>query len=171
MFECVIEDTTSGQAQTILGLNETAIHSMPPLQLVHLEVDVDGATISRFGGDGLIVSTPVGSTAMNLSAGGPILEQELAAFAITPICPHTLTHRPIVESADKQFTIRLVEGGQTALVAVDGRAAATVTERQRIVVRRAPVSFGLVKVPGRSFYQTLRDKLRWGTAPSYRGEP
>lgn len=171
MFECVIEDTVSGKSQTLLGLNEVAVCTMPPLHMVHLELHVDGEVASTFGGDGLIVSTPVGSTAHNLSAGGPILEQELAAFVITPICPHTLTYRPIVESADKQFTIRLLGGMQTAMVVVDGQASAELSERHRIVIRRAPVSFSLVKVPGRSYYQTLHDKLRWGTAPNYRGEP
>jgi NAD+ kinase len=171
MFECVIEDTASGEAQTVLGLNEVAVQTMPPLHMVHLELHVDGVVASTFGGDGLIVSTPVGSTAHNLSAGGPILEQELAAFVITPICPHTLTYRPIVESADKQFAIRLFGGRQSAMVVIDGRASADVSDRHRIVIRRAPVSFGLVKMPGRSYYQTLRDKLRWGTTPNYRGEP
>jgi NAD+ kinase len=171
MFECVIDDTVSGEASTFLGLNEMAVHSTPPLHMVNLELNVDGVAVSHFGGDGLIVSTPVGSTGHNLSAGGPILEQELAAFVITPICPHTLTYRPIVESADKQFAIRLLGGVQRALVVVDGQASAEVTERHRIVIRRAPVSFGLVKVAGRSFYQALRDKLRWGMTPSYRGEP
>jgi NAD+ kinase len=171
MFECVIEGPDPGQSQTFLGLNEVALHTMPPLHMVSLELAVDGVAVSRFGGDGLIVSTPVGSTAHNLSAGGPILEHELAAFVITPICPHTLTYRPIVESADKQFTIRLLGGVQKAIAVVDGQAFVDVTEQHRIVVRRAPVSFGLVKLPGRSFYETLRDKLRWGTAPTYRGEP
>ena len=171
MFECVIEDTATGVTQTFLGLNEVAVHSVPPSHLLHVELDVDGVTVSRFGGDGLIVCTPVGSTAHNLSAGGPILEQELAAFVITPICPHTLTYRPIVESADKQFAIRILGRIPPAQVIVDGQVTVDVTECHRIVIRRAPVCFGLVKVPGRSFYQTLRDKLRWGTAPAYRGEP
>jgi NAD+ kinase len=173
MFECVIEQTGPGAAlpQTVLGLNEVAIHAMPPSHMVNLELSVDGVAVSRFGGDGLIVSTPIGSTAHNLSAGGPILEQELAAFVITPICPHTLTYRAIVESADKQFAIRLLDKVPGALVVVDGQETARLTDGHRIVVRRAPVTFGLVKVPGRSFYQTLRDKLHWGTTPAYRGEP
>src|SRR5205085_6594490 len=125
MFECVIEDTRSGLVQTLLGLNELAVHSMPPSHMLHVELDVDGVAVSRFGGDGLIVSTPVGSTAHNLSAGGPILEQELAAFVITPICPHTLTYRPIVESADKQFAVRLLGGGvSNAIAVVDGQTSA-----------------------------------------------
>ena len=171
MLECVIEDTNSGLAQTVLGLNELAVHSMPPSHMLHVELDVDGVTVSRFGGSGLIVCTPIGSTAHNLSAGGPVLEQELSAFGITPICPHTLTYRPIVESADKQFTIRTFGPTPQALAVIDGYISVPVSDKHRIAIRRAPVTFGLVKVPGRSFYQTLRDKLRWGTAPAYRSEP
>ena len=127
--------------------------------------------MSRFSGDGLIVSSPIGSTAHNLSAGGPILGQELQAFVITPICPHTLTYRPIVESAEKTFSIRLGKGTEHALVVVDGQATAEIAPSDRIVVHKAAVKFQLVKVPGHSYYQTLHDKLRWGTLPSYRGEP
>lgn len=170
MFECVIEE--EGDASHVfLGLNEVVVHAMPPLRMLDLELGVDGGTVSRFSGDGLIVSSPIGSTAHNLSAGGPILGQELAAFVVTPICPHTLTYRPLVESADKVFTIRLGRADVGAAVVVDGQAAIELTARQRIVIRRAPVRFRLVKVPGHSYYQTLRDKLRWGTPPSYRGEP
>jgi NAD+ kinase len=166
MFEGVIENT--GLSKPILGLNEVAVHAMPPSHLVNLELDVDGEAVSRFGGDGLIVSTPIGSTAHNLSAGGPILQQELAAFVITPICPHTLTYRPIVESAEKPFVIRMLDGLQKSLVVIDGQESAELTGGQSILIRKAPVTFGLVKVPGRSFYQALRDKLHWGTTPTYR---
>lgn len=166
MFECVIE-TPDGPAQTILGLNEVVVHAMPPVRMLELELEVDGAAVSRFGGDGLIVSSPIGSTAHNLSAGGPILGQELSAFVITPICPHTLTYRSIVESAEKTYTIRVVAGAAQAVVVVDGQAAAQITAKHRVVIRKAPVTFQLVKVPGHTYYQTLRDKLHWGTPPSY----
>jgi NAD+ kinase len=169
MFECILE-SASGE-QTILGLNEVAVHAMPPLRMIELELEVDGAIVSRYGGDGLIVSSPIGSTAHNLSAGGPILGQELDAFVITPICPHTLTYRAIVESADKTYSIRLGREADTALLAVDGQAVAEISARDRVVVRKAPVTFQLVKVPGHSYYQTLRDKLRWGMGPGYRSEP
>jgi len=169
MFECVIESDDG--KQTVLGLNEVAVHAMPPFRMLELELEVDGAIVSRFGADGLIVSSPIGSTAHNLSAGGPILGQELDAFVITPICPHSLTYRPIVESAEKTYSIRLGRGAECALVVVDGQAAAQVAMGHRIVIRKAPVTFQLVKVPGHSYYQTLRDKLRWGTSPSYRSEP
>jgi len=171
MFECIVDAGPDQPKQTVLGLNEVVVHAMPPMRMLDLELDVDGVAVSRFAGDGLIVSSPIGSTAHNLSAGGPILGQELAAFVITPICPHTLTYRPIVESADKSYTIRLSRNEQTAAVVVDGQTVAEVTMQQRITIRKAPVAFRLVKMPGRSHYQTLRDKLRWGTPPSYRNEP
>lgn len=171
MFECVIEWADGRPAQVILGLNEVAVHAALPLRMLDLELEVDGAPVSRFSGDGLIVSSPIGSTAHNLSAGGPILGQELQAFVITPICPHTLTYRPIVESAEKTYSIKLGKGAGHAAVVVDGLAAIEVTPRDRVVIRKAPVTFQLVKVAGHSYFQTLRDKLHWGTPPSYRGEP
>src|SRR5205814_10453233 len=135
-------------------LNDVVIHSQPPFHLLDLELDVDGAPMAKFSGDGLIVSSPIGSTAHNLSAGGPILAQELSAFVITPICAHTLTYRPIVESADKEYDIRLGPGAEPALVIVDGLESAPLAPGHRVVIRKAPVTFGLVKVPGRSYYQT-----------------
>lgn len=167
MFECLVENNNQ---QIFLGLNEVAVHTMPPFHILDLELEVEGVPVARFSGDGVIISSPIGSTGHNLSAGGPILAQELSAFVITPICAHTLTYRPIVESADKVHTIRLGEEEQAMLI-VDGQESVVVGPGQKIVIRKAPVSFGLVKVPGRSYYQTLRDKLRWGLQPSYRGEP
>ena len=86
-----------------LGLNEVVVHTAPPLNMLDLELEVDGVPVVRFSGDGLIVSTPVGSTAHSLSAGGPVLGQELPAFVITPMCGHTLTSRPLVESYLKKL--------------------------------------------------------------------
>ena len=169
MFECVVESPQ--RTQTVLGLNEVAIHAMPPLRMLELVLEVDGAVVTRFGGDGLIVSSPIGSTAHNLSAGGPILGQELEAFVITPICPHTLTSRSIVESADRIYSIRLGQAAEQALLAIDGQAIMEITRQDHVFVRKAPVTFQLVKVPGHTYYQTLRDKLNWGTTPSYRSEP
>jgi NAD+ kinase len=169
MFECTIE--TGPEPRTLLGLNEVLVHTGPSFHMLDLDLSVDGETVSRFSGDGLILSTPVGSTAHSLSAGGPILGQELAAFVITPICPHALTNRPVVDSADKVYTIAPVGSLTTAVVIVDGQEVIPVRGGDRITVRRAPVAFALVKVVGRTYYQTLRDKLRWGTQPNYRIEP
>ena len=98
MYECLVENGNT--PRTFLGLNEVVVHTTPSLHMLDLELEVDGIPVVRFSGDGLIVSTPIGSTAHNLSAGGPILGQELAAFVLTPICPHTLTYRPVVAAAE-----------------------------------------------------------------------
>jgi NAD+ kinase len=171
MFECLIESPT--EKRIVLGLNEIALQSGPPFHMIGLDLILDGEGVSGYTGDGLIISTPIGSTAHSLSAGGPILGQELSAFVITPICPHTLTNRPLVDSADKVYSIavrRLSPNGSLVLV-IDGQERGRLTTEHRVTVRKAPVSFRLVKVPGHSYYQTLRDKLRWGTPPNYRGEP
>jgi NAD+ kinase len=166
MFECVVENGT--QSRTFLGLNEIVIETGPPFHMVEYEVSVDGEPALHCRGDGLIVSTPVGSTAHNLAAGGPILGQELQAFAVTPISPHTLTTRPLVDAAEKVYTIRL-PSARGAWLVIDGQDQLPLTPDHRVTVRRAPVAFRLVKVPGHSYFHTLRDKLRWGTAPNYRG--
>jgi NAD+ kinase len=168
MFECVVQKATF--TKTFLGLNEIAFHAGSPFHQIDLDLAVNQEIVSRLSGDGLILSTPIGSTAHNLSAGGPILGQELPAFVITPICPHTLTNRPVVDSADNTYTITLSQGGQGTSVVIDGQEIVPLVGGDRVIFRRAPVSFQLVKVPGRSYYQTLRDKLRWGTPPNYRQE-
>jgi NAD+ kinase len=169
MFECVVE--TPGGTTTYLGLNDVTVHAGPPFHMIDLDLHVDGQVVATISGDGLIIATPVGSTAHSLSAGGPIVGQDLSAFAITPISPHSLTMRPVVDSAEQVFTIvpRRLSAG-SALV-IDGQDALPLTLGHRVTVRKAPVSFGLVKVPGHNYYQTLRDKLRWGTGPNYRSEP
>ena len=100
-----------------------------------------------------------------------ILGQELDAFVITPICPHTLTHRPIVESANKNYTVRLGQGASSAALVIDGHTTTMLKSPDSIRLRKDTVTFQLVKVPGHTYYQTLHDKLRWGTPPTYRGEP
>jgi NAD+ kinase len=168
MFEC--EYPTPDGRKVVLGLNEVVLHALSAGHLTELDLLVDGEPVTTFRGDGLIISTPVGSTAHSLSAGGPILSQELPAFVITPICPHTLTHRPLVDAADKQYTIR-VRRPEGATLSADGQFLRQVAGGETVTVRRAGVSFLLGKVAGRTYYQTLRDKLHWGTPPNYRTEP
>lgn len=168
MLECRVDGPPP---RSFLGLNEVVIHSLPPFHMLDLHLEVDGDAVARFSGDGLIISTPVGSTAHSLSAGGPILGQELPVFVITPICPHSLTYRPVVDSAAKEYTISLGPRSESASLIVDGQENTTFSAGQRVSVRRASVAFELVKVPGKSFFQTLREKLGWGAPPSYRDEP
>jgi NAD+ kinase len=169
MFECAVEGPEGDRR--CLGLNEVAIQTGPPFHMMDLELIIDGEKVSYYSGDGLIISTPIGSTAHNLSAGGPILGQELSAFVLTPICPHSLTSRPVVDSADKVYTIAVRRSNPNGtMLVIDGQEMIPLTVRHRVTVRRAPVTFGLVKVPGKSYYQTLHDKLNWGMPPNYRAE-
>lgn len=168
MFECSL--TRGGSTQTFLGLNDTVIETGPPFSMLTIDVEVGGETALQFAGDGLVVSTPIGSTAHSLAAGGPILGQELEAFVVTPLSPHTLTSRPLVDSADTVYTIRLRQGRGAWLV-VDGQDQIPLAADDVVTVRRAPVAFKLVKAAGRSYFRTLRDKLRWGTPPNYREPP
>jgi NAD+ kinase len=169
MFEATITSPHSSPA-TYLGLNELVIQSGPPFSLIHVDLAIDGVPVSRYSGNGLILSTPIGSTAYSLSAGGPILSQELPAFVITPLCPHTLTYRPLVDAADKTYTLTIHQS-ESAFAVIDGQDQVLLTPTHRVTVRQAPVKFQLMKVPGRNYYQTLRDKLRWGTSPVFRTEP
>jgi NAD+ kinase len=176
MFECLVEELAEGTSpevvasQTYLGLNEATILTGPPFHMVELDLDIDEDQAARYAGDGLIISTPVGSTAHSLSAGGPILGQSLEAFVITPICPHTLTVRPLVDSARKLYTVHLRRIGPGTTLLIDGQITIPLTVRHRVRVRRAGVTFQLVKVPGHSYYHVLRDKLSWGLTANYRRE-
>src|SRR5262249_389109 len=118
MFVCSLQD--GSRHQEILGLNEVVVRAGPPFKMLDVELEVDGEEVARFLGDGLIVSTPVGSTAHSLSAGGAVLGQDLASFVITPICGHTLTSRPLVDSAEKTYTIG-VRQAEGAWLVVDGQ--------------------------------------------------
>jgi NAD+ kinase len=173
MFEAWLDLPGAADAppRPSLGLNEIAIQTGPPFHMLELELIIDGEPAARYNGDGLIVSTPVGSTAHSLSAGGPILAQELAAFVLTPICPHGLSSRPVVESADKVYTIVVQRASSEAQLVIDGQEHFPLPVGARVTVRRAPVVFRLARVAGRSFYKTLRDKLHWGAQPNYRSEP
>jgi NAD+ kinase len=166
MFECVL-DTSRGR-QTLLGLNEVVIQAGPPFHMIDLDLEIDGEQVSTFSGDGLIVSTPIGSTAHNLSAGGPILGQELDAFVVTPICPHLLANRPVVDSADKVHVITVRRSTDGMALIVDGQEVIPIAEQDRITIRRAPTRFQLVRVAGHGYFQALREKLRWGAPPNYR---
>jgi NAD+ kinase len=169
MYECAVEGPAT--SRTFLGLNEIVLRSGPPFHLIDIDLAIDGEHVATFSGDGVIVSTPVGSTAQSLSAGGPILRQDLQAFVITPFCPHTLTYRPLVDGADRLYTLKVCHSRDGVTLIVDGQDQLTICCEDRLVVRRAPVEFQLIKAHGKSYYQTIRDKLHWGTPPGYRHEP
>jgi NAD+ kinase len=145
-----------------LGLNEMVVHSGAPFRLLEVDLKVDGELVTRYTCDGLILSTPVGSTAHSLSAGGPILRKDLQALVISPISPHTLTNRPVVDSAERTYEVSVAQPNPGTAVVVDGRVVEDLEPGDRIVVTRSQARFKLVEVPGHSYYRTLREKLGWG---------
>ncbi|QDS92673.1 putative inorganic polyphosphate/ATP-NAD kinase [Roseimaritima multifibrata] len=145
-----------------LGLNEAAILGGPPYQILSIDMFVDGQLATTYRCDGLIISTPIGSTAHNLSAGGPILHRTLDAFAISPISPHTLTYRPVVDSADRIIELTVAVPNESTSIVVDGRVLGRIEAGDRVEVRRSDHAFWMLNVPGQNDYRTLRDKLGWG---------
>lgn len=145
-----------------LALNEVAILGGPPYQILGIDLFADGNLATRYQCDGLIISTPVGSTAHNLSAGGPILRRDLSAVVVSPISPHTLTHRPLVDCADTVFEITVTEPNDSTSVVVDGRILSPILADDRIEVRKSDHCFRMLSVPGQNDYRTLREKLGWG---------
>lgn len=166
MFECLYR-RADGYEETHLGLNEVAVSSGSLLRMIDVRLAVDGEPVTTYSGDGLIVSTPVGSTAHSLSAGGPILRQDLRAFVITPICPHTLTVRPLIDRADCVYRLTMPNAREGATLVVDGQMQRPLGPEDVIEVRAAPVTFKLAKIPGHSFYATLHRKLGWGVQPRH----
>ncbi len=144
------------------ALNEFVIDRSGLAGLITIDVTVDGVSLTRYWADGLIFSTPTGSTAYSLSAGGPIVSPECEVVILTPIAPHTLTLRPIVLPASVEIEARVYTGGQPYVLAADGRSQLIHREGQRITIRRAEHTVNLVKLPGQHYFQTLRSKLMWG---------
>ena len=161
MFECTVfrNEEVCGQQ---LGLNETVIHAGTPFTLINVDLYVDSDLVTTYSCDGLIVSTPVGSTAHCLSAGGPILRKNLQAFVVLPLSPHTLTMRPVVDSADCVYEMVVERPNAGTSVVVDGRELCQLQPGDRVRVERAAPQFKLVANPGHTYYRTLREKLGWG---------
>lgn len=166
MFECH-HRKENGETERYLGLNETALLAGASLSLIDVELAINGQAVTTFSGDGLIISTPVGSTAHNLSAGGPILRQDLKAFVITPICPHTLTVRPIVDRADAEYVLTAPGAPEGVMLVVDGQIKVPFESGDSVTIRQADVSFQLIRIQGHSFYRTLQRKLGWDGQPRY----
>ncbi len=167
MFECLLS-RADGTEFRWLGLNEVAVTAGGSFRMIDVELQIDEEPVTTYSCDGLIVSTPVGSTAHSMSAGGPILRQDLSAFAITPICPHTLTNRPLIDDADAVYTLRVPGAPEGVLVVIDGQQRQPIYEGDLIEIRKAPVSFKLARVPHHNYYATLHKKLGWGGQPRYR---
>ena len=159
------EKNASEETAFQLALNEASILGGPPFSMMQIDLYVDKQLASTYSCDGLIISTPVGSTAHNLSAGGPILHRRIQAVVISPISPHTLTMRPVVDRADRVFEMFVQQGHETVSAVFDGRVLGTLREGDCYRISKAPVSFKMIGVPWKNEYRTLREKLGWGGNP------
>lgn len=161
MLECEI--IRQGHVlQKVLGLNEASILAGPPFSMIEIALHIDGELATTYHADGLIVSTPVGSTAHNLSAGGPIVRKDLDAFIFTPLSPHTLSNRPVIDSATREYELVFPSPNSGSACVVDGRMISNLVPDDRVRVRRASPRFTLIEMQELAYYRTLREKLFWG---------
>ena len=143
-------------------LNEAVINKGALARIIDIEVTIDRQYLTTFKADGLIISTPTGSTAYNLSAGGPIVYPSLQCIIITPICSHTLTNRPIVIPDDVEIQALLRTKQQEVFLTLDGQQGFPLEFEDIVTLRKAPSPIFLVKSPYRDYYAVLKEKLNWG---------
>ncbi|MEE4272456.1 MAG: NAD(+)/NADH kinase [Thermoanaerobaculales bacterium] len=158
----VTVNTPGNEGSTHSVLNDVVINKSALARMLVLSMHVDGQFVSRFKADGLIVATPTGSTAYNLSAGGPILYPTLDVLMVTPICPHTLTNRPIALSLDSVIDLRLESLSEEVFLTLDGQKGFPLTTRDLVRIRRCSDPVFLITEPSRSYFQVLHRKLKWG---------
>lgn len=144
------------------ALNDVVITKSTIARMTEVDVLVNGQFVANYKADGVIISTPTGSTAYSLAAGGPVLEPSVAAFVITPVSPHALTNRPLVvrDSAEIEMVVRSTN--EEAFLTVDGQSGMPVLEGDRILCRKSKHEVKLLRLPGRTFFDVLRVKLKWG---------
>jgi NAD+ kinase len=143
-------------------LNDVVINKGAVARIIDLETSIGGQFLTSYRGDGLIVATPTGSTAYNLSAGGPILHPALKTILITPICPFTLTNRPIILQDDAVIDIRLGTKASEVWLTFDGQVGYPLKAGDLVRVQKAVKSIRLIKTPYKNYFEILRTKLKWG---------
>jgi NAD+ kinase len=143
------------------ALNDIVISHGAVSRLIELTVSVNDKLLTRYRGDGLIVSSPTGSTAYSLSAGGPIISPGAAVFAITPICAHALSNRPVIVSLSSAIRVELSSKGMDTIVAADGQLQANLAAGDSITIRRSRRKVHLLHPGETSFFETIRQKLHW----------
>jgi NAD+ kinase len=151
-----------GGSQSFQVLNDAVVTKSALARIIQLTLEVDGHLIARYRSDGLIISTPTGSTAYNLSAGGPIVHPLLPVVVLTPICPHALALRPFVVADRSMVEVMLETQREEVYLTLDGQEGTSLGHRDVVRITRSPNVVRLVKVNTRSFYDNLRGKLRWG---------
>jgi NAD+ kinase len=154
---------------TGLAMNDAVITAGPPYRMIEVEIGIDPMSPqtegTTFSGDGVIVATPSGSTAYNLAAGGPIVSPDVDAFTIVPICPHSLAFRPIVVNSRSIVQLRMHRANEGTTLVIDGQKPVSLSEGQRVYIRRHGKALHLIEHPTRSYWQMISRKLHWAARP------
>ncbi|HXM91558.1 MAG TPA: NAD(+)/NADH kinase [Candidatus Dormibacteraeota bacterium] len=148
--------------QTVV--NEVVINKGALARMIELELSIDKDFVCRYRADGLIVASPTGSTAYSLSAGGPIVHPSVESFIITPICPHTLSDRPVVVGDTSIIEVKLSAGTESVFLTLDGQKGIPLQATDRVRISRAQQLLKLIQTPNKSYFEILRNKLKWGEA-------
>ena len=143
------------------ALNDVVVNKSAISRLVEFDLFIDGNIVFQYKADGVIIATPTGSTAYSLAAGGPVLMPSVDAFVVTPVCPHSLTHRPLVVTERSQIELRIETGEEQAFLSIDGQIGVPVQQGDRVICQRAEHKVKLLRVR-RTFFEVLRTKLKWG---------
>ncbi len=149
-----------------LAVNDCIVQAGPPFRVIDLAVRINGIHLTTIGGDGLIVCTPVGSTAHNLSAGGPLMQGGVLGIALTPLCPHSLTHRPLVVEHQSEIEIVVQRANSGTTVLFDGQVSFPLRAGDRVIVQRYSSTMKLVRNPAYPKWHGLVTKLHWGQSPA-----
>ena len=166
MFQCTMT-RPNGESDSWLGVNEVAVSAEATLQMVEVALSIDGAPVTTYSCDGLIIGTPVGSTAHSLSAGGPAIRQDLPVFVVTPICPHTLSNRAVVDDANRLYQLELPSARTEVVLVIDGQIRVPFRVGDHVDIRKADVTFKLVRMTGHNYFNVLEKKLGWSGQPRY----
>ena len=151
------EEIASGRV-----LNDVVINKAALARIIEIEVKFNALFVNAFRADGLIVATPTGSTAYNLSAGGPIIYPSMNALVVTPICPFTLTNRPIVVPDRAEIELKLLNENEGVVLTLDGQTGDTMRADDRVFICKSSTTFNLVRPANRNYFDVLRNKLKWG---------
>ena len=157
----IMLEGTSPNGETFFAMNDFAFHRARNPSLVEMAIYVDDHYLNTFEADGIILATPNGSTAYSLAAGGPILSPDIEAFVLTPICPHTISNRPIVLNSNKEIRIEYVSKNHPIEVVSDGLSSFELKTGEKVKFKRSPRTFKLVNLDRIDFFSTLRTKLGW----------
>ena len=152
----------SGTQKTFQALNDVVINKGALARIIDIKASISGEYLTTYRSDGLIVATPVGSTGYSLSAGGPIVCPGVNGIIITPICPHTLTNRPILIKEDDAVTLTLLSKEDEVIVTVDGQVGHPIGYEDTVEISKSDNAIAMIVPPGKSYYEILRTKLKWG---------